>query len=317
VPALKGLLLNIGGDMISWGSDTHGPGWTIGVQDPFRPEANAPVIASFRLIDKAIATSGGYQRFYTIDGKRHSHIFDPRTGQSATGVASSTVIASDDVTANAMATTLCVLSPEEGLRLVAATPGTECLLVTADGKQLRSAGLKGLEIPLPVVPVAAKEPRPDGANADEWPEDYQVTFKIELPTPTTGGKIRRPYVAVWIEGGDGKPLRSISVWGDQPKYQRDLSVWYGKIDRNDRTMLKAVTRATRAPGKYEVVWDGKDDKGNAVPQGTYTVKVEVHREHGKHVTQTGKLECKGDGAKVTLAKNAETEATVVEYGKKK
>ena len=55
-----------------------------------------------------------------------------------------------------------------------------------------------------------------------------------------------------MEGADGKPVRSITVWGDQPKYQRDLTVWWGKIDRNDRAMLKSVTRATRAPGKYEV-----------------------------------------------------------------
>ena len=116
------------------------PGWTVGVQDPHHPEDNAPAIARCCLHDHAIATSGGYERFYTIDGKRHSHIFDPRTGRSADGAASATVIADDNVTANALATTLCVLTPVEGLRLAAATPGVECLLVTKDGKQFRSAG---------------------------------------------------------------------------------------------------------------------------------------------------------------------------------
>src|SRR5262249_25826172 len=101
VPALQGLLLNIGGDMRAWGTDGQGNGWAVGVQDPFRPEGNAPVVAAFRLNDRAIATSGGYQRFYTINGRRYSHIFDPRTGRPVESVASSTVIARDNVTANA------------------------------------------------------------------------------------------------------------------------------------------------------------------------------------------------------------------------
>src|SRR5262249_6862212 len=315
VPALQGLLLNIGGDMLAWGTDGHGNGWAGGGQDPVRPEGDAPGVPGVRLNDRAIATSGGYQRFYTINGRRYSHIFDPRTGRPADGVASSTVIARDNITANALATTLCVLSPAEGLRLVAATPRAECLLITADGRQLRSPGVKDWEIPL--LPVAVKAMPGEDAKGDPWPADYRVSFSIELPRPTEGRKIRRPYVAIWVEGDNGKPVRSIVVWGDQPKYQRDLSAWWGKIDRTDRAMLKAVTRSTRAPGKYEVVWDGKDDRGKPVPQGTYTVRVEVHREHGKHVTQTGKLECGAEGAKITLEKNAETEATVVEYGKKK
>src|SRR5471032_2240388 len=118
---------------------------SIGVQDPHHPEDNATPLAVVRLANAAIATSGGYERYYTINGQRHSHIFDPRTGRSANGAASATVIARDNVTANALATTLCVLTPEEGLRLVAATPGVECLLVTKDGKQMRSAGFALLE----------------------------------------------------------------------------------------------------------------------------------------------------------------------------
>ena len=77
--------------------------------------------------------------------------------------------------------------------------------------------------------------------------------------------------------------------------------------------MKAVTRATRGSGKYDLAWDGKDDKGKALPQGTYTVRVEVHREYGAHLRQAGKIECKDKAATVKMDKNDETAETVVEF----
>jgi FAD:protein FMN transferase len=263
------------------------------------------------LTDLAIATSGGYERYYTVAGKRYSHIFDPRTGRPARGVASATVVARDNVTANSLATTLCVLTPEEGLRLVAATPAVECLLVTENGRQFRSAGMSTLER-APVRLPASDSPRPD----DAWPEGFQVSMSLTLPTFNDGGKYRRPYVAVWVENADGKPIRTITVWGNNPRYTKDLSTWW-KFAKDDQNLVKAVTRATRAPGKYTLTWDGKDDAGKPVSQGSYTIKVEVHREHAKHVHQSGKIECGAEPATLMLEKNAETDATKVDYGKKK
>lgn len=310
VPGLRGLLLNIGGDMLGWG---NGPeGWVVGVQDPFKPEDNAPLIAALRLNGMAVATSGGYQRYYRINGKKYSHIFDPRTGCPAEGVASATVVAPTNIVANALATTLCVLTPQEGLRLVASTPGAECLIITSDGRQLKSAGLKLIDMPKQEFAITTEETK----DAKAWQAGYQVAINVELPSINAGKRYRRPYVAVWIENDDGKPVRTLTVWGNAPKYLRDLYSWW-KFASGDNTLIRSVTRATRGPGKYEVVWDGKDDKGKLMPQGTYTVKVEVHREHGKHLIQTGKVECGAESSKATLEKNAETEATEIEYRKKK
>jgi thiamine biosynthesis lipoprotein ApbE len=315
VSSLRGLLLNLGGDMLAWGQDISGQtGWTIGVQDPFRPEENATPLTRLRLRDLAVATSGAYERPYRVGARRYSHIFDPRTGRPAEGVASSTVVAPDNVTANALATTLCVLSPEDGLRLIAATPNAQCLLVTSDGRELPSAEWRALELPAPRAPL--EFPVRAENTKQNWPDGRQVTFTITLPTPNDGKKYRRPYVAVWIENAEGKAVRSIAVWGNSRKYLRDLSDWW-KFARDDDDVVKAVTRATRGPGKYTLNWDGKDDKGKPLPQGTYTIQVEVTREYGRHVSQTGKIECKADDTRVTLDKNAETEATVVEYTKKK
>jgi hypothetical protein len=223
-------------------------------------------------------------------------------------VAAATVAAPDSVTANVLATTLCVLAPEEGLRLVEAVPGAECLLVTVDGRHLRSAGLKLL----PLLAPQGGGAKPKGAP---WPAGYQVTVALELPK-VTARRYRRPYVAVWFEDAAGKTVRTLTVWGNSRKWLRTMTDWW-RIGSGDEGLVKAVTRATRGPGKYSLAWDGKDDRGNPVPQGTYTVRVEVHREHGKHLRQSGKIECQAAPAKLTLAKNAETGDTTVEYGKKK
>ena len=306
VPSLQGLLVNLGGDMAVFGDEV------LGIQDPHYPEDNAAPIAIVRLNDGAIATSGGYERFYTINGKRHSHIFDPRTGRSADGAASATVIAADNVTANALATTLCVLTPDEGLRLIAATPGAECLLIAKDGRRVRSPGFAAFEIPVAVQDKDKKEkPRP----ADAWPDGYQVNMTLTIPN-VAAMRYRRPYVAVWVENADAKPVRTVTVWGNNPKWIKDLPQWW-KFAKNDSALVKAVTRATRPPGKYTITWDGKDDKGDWLPRGTYTVFVEVHREHGKLVRQTGKLTCGTEPASIKLEKNVETGETVIEYAKKK
>lgn len=313
-PTVSGLLVNLGGDVLARGAPPGGTGWAVGVQDPANHFDNAAPLAGLRLTNQAVATSGGYQRFHTIGGKRYSHIFDPRTGRPAEGPASATVIAGDNLTANALATTLCVLSPEAGLKLVASVPGAECLIIGADGKQHRSAGLKAFDVTPARALVAQdkKDEKKDEPKAADWPAGYQVTVAVELPNVTATKRYRKPYTAVWVEDDKGTAVRTLAVWGNSPKYLKDLSDWW-KIGKGNNDLIKAVTRATRGPGKYDLTWDGKDDKGKALPQGTYTVRVEVHREFGAHLRQSGKIECKDKPANVKLAKNAETAETLIEF----
>jgi thiamine biosynthesis lipoprotein ApbE len=311
VAGISAGLVNLGGDMVAWGDRE----WTIGVQDPFTPAENADPLTRIRLRNKAVATSGGYMRNYVTDGRKRSHILDPRTGRPADGVAQATVIADDSTTANALATVLCVLGAEEGLKL-AERNGAAALVIDADGHEHRTANFVNFELP------TGDEKKPEDKKPDEkkeekktdpWPDDYQVTLSFELPNP--GARARRPYVAFWVEDADGKAVRTVAVWGNSPKWLPTMSGWW-KYGKDNKELLKAVTKATRGPGKYEVVWDGKDDAGKALPQGTYTIKLEVHREHGKDVIQTGKLECGEKETKLTMDKNAETEDTTVKYAKK-
>jgi hypothetical protein len=164
------------------------------------------------------------------------------------------------------------------------------------------------------IPIADKKGEKE-AKADAWPDSYQVNFRLTIPT-INAARYRNPYVAIWVENSEGKAVRTITVWGNNPRWINSLPEWW-KIGSRDSALVKTVSRATRGPGKYNLAWDGKDDKGNLLGQGTYTFHVEVHREHGKLVRQSGKLECRADPSSITLGKNAETGDTIIEYAKKK
>jgi thiamine biosynthesis lipoprotein len=86
----------------------------VGVRDP---AGRVPYLARLHLFDQAVATSGDYEQFVAADGVRYGHILDPRTGYSARGLSSVTVVAADAMSADAWATALFVLGPEAARRL--------------------------------------------------------------------------------------------------------------------------------------------------------------------------------------------------------
>ena len=129
----ENLIVNIGGDLRTAGVGPDGP-WTFQIMDPYEPTR---VAGTFELKDGAVATSGNYLRHVEIAGKRYGHIFDPRTGWPATFDGSVSAFASDCAMADALATALFVMGPEEGLQWVKQNPGVEVIYATRDG--LRSS----------------------------------------------------------------------------------------------------------------------------------------------------------------------------------
>lgn len=129
-------LIDAGGDGCALGTRPDGEPWRVGIQDP-ASEAEEALPRALLLSDAAYATSGDYRQQVEIDGVRYAHIVDPRTGEPARAAASVTVIAPDCTTADALATALTVLGPDEGLALVETLPDVECLVI------VRGAG--GLE----------------------------------------------------------------------------------------------------------------------------------------------------------------------------
>lgn len=318
LPGITGLLLNIGGDIFASGRPSPGAAWEISVQNPARSEDNAPPLTQLRLVDRAVSTSAAYERGYNIGGKHYSHIFDPRTGQPAEGTASATVIAPYCANSNALATTLCVLKPAEGLELAKQIPDVECLIIGADGQQYRSAHFAAYEV-APPQPLSTATPAPAAtaaippAKAGLWPNGFQVTLAISLKMPTDGKRVMRPFMAVWVADASGKAVRTIAVWGTQRKYLPELREWW-KIARTDPEWAATVTRATRSAGHYRLVWDGLDDHGAPVPPGTYTIFQEVNREHGTYALQQGTIVCGKDPAKGTIPAASEFDQADISYG---
>ncbi|MEJ5348469.1 MAG: FAD:protein FMN transferase [Desulfosoma sp.] len=119
-------LVNAGGDIFAYGTKPDGQPWRIGLQHPRDPQT---LLAVLSLTDRAVVTSGDYQRYFLKDGKRYSHIVDPRNGFTAQETASVTVIADRAAYADALATGILVLGVKEGMALVESLPGVHALIV--------------------------------------------------------------------------------------------------------------------------------------------------------------------------------------------
>ena len=274
-PELQGAIINLGGDIRAWGvAATDRSVWRVGVADPRSPADNAAPLTVLQLSDRAVSSSGRYARGFTINGTHYSHIIDPRTGLPADAVAATTVIARDNATANALATTLSVLTPVEGLRLAAATPGVEAMIVGADGQVHRTAGFAAYE--LPSTPASTKG---------------GIVAKVVIDITPTNPNRHRPYVAVWVSDAAGKPVRTLAFWGTKRKYIPDMSKWYGVMSSGAPDVIDAVTRATRPVGEYTLEWDGLDDYGTAVKAGEYTFWFEESFENGPHSLRSAALNC--------------------------
>ena len=125
-----------GGDLVAGGEPGPGDPWRIGIRSPRRPLS---LQARFDTRDRAVATSGDYMQPFAADYSQH-HILDPRTGYSAPELASSTVVAGDAATADALATLVMVLGPVRGRALLEDLPDCEGYLIRKDLAVVQTSG---------------------------------------------------------------------------------------------------------------------------------------------------------------------------------
>lgn len=121
-------LINAGGDIAAIGGKPEGGAWEIALRDP---QGLADELIRFELRDGAIATSGNYLRYYDPHAQV-GHIMDPRTGYTAHAASSATVIAPTCTEADALATAVFVLGPDEGLEIVNELEGVEAMVLGYD-----------------------------------------------------------------------------------------------------------------------------------------------------------------------------------------
>ncbi|HEV7226441.1 MAG TPA: FAD:protein FMN transferase, partial [Pirellulales bacterium] len=120
-------LIDISGDLLAGEAPPGRSGWTIGIAPATR--ADGPPTRHMSLRHAALTTSGDAFQHVVIDGKRYSHIVDPRTGIGLTDQSSVTVIAADCITADSLATAVSVMGPKQGLKLIEETPGAAALVM--------------------------------------------------------------------------------------------------------------------------------------------------------------------------------------------
>ena len=138
----SGFALSVGGNVRVIGDKPDGSPWSIGVEDPF---LSGGYIETLSLSDKALVTSGSYQRFYKIDGVSYHHIIDKDTLYPANeGFVSVSVVAESSAVADALSTALFCMSADSGLAIVERISGVEAIWITDSGERITSSGFNAL-----------------------------------------------------------------------------------------------------------------------------------------------------------------------------
>lgn len=119
-------IVNASGDLTAWGYQPNGKPWTIGIANPDNAHQS---FSHLEITDMAVATSGNYEKFVLIDGKKYSHTINPRTGLPVTGIKSVTIISPNAEIADAMATPVTIMGIEVGLDMINQIKGIGCIII--------------------------------------------------------------------------------------------------------------------------------------------------------------------------------------------
>lgn len=124
-------VVNASGDLTTWGTQANGKLWTIGVADPDHVELP---FSYMNITNTSVATSGNYEKFVLIDGKKYSHTINPKTGMPVTGIKSVTIVCPNAEIADAMATPVTIMGIEPALNLINQIHQIECIIIDDDNR---------------------------------------------------------------------------------------------------------------------------------------------------------------------------------------
>ncbi|RVT47570.1 DUF2271 domain-containing protein [Rheinheimera sediminis] len=266
-PALKQIDLQSGVSRVLW-SDALSTKLSLGTEQPLLQQLQ---LSSIALAQTETAKT---QQGYKVSYRTFSPLLNPAEGWPVEYSPTATVLAKDAVTAYLLAQSLAVLDLKQGLQLT---------------EQQQAAALI----------------RTDSANwyasnswygylADKNQSQHQrLEISYQLPK-FTDGNYKRPYVSVWLTDQQKKPVRQLSLVGQQSRWYQELNHWWRRLGRKNPEQIDQIAGATQKPGTYQLQWDGRDQQGAVVPWGQYQLHLEVAREHGGHEHLTLPLNWQAD-----------------------
>ncbi len=135
---ITGYVINVGGNVRTVGPKTDGNGWTVGIENP--DEDAQDYLAYLQLSGQSLVTSGSYQRYFVVEGKRYHHIIDPATLMPSEHFTSVSIVCKSSADGDALSTALFCMTYKEGLALIESLDGVEAMWLTADGEKHYSSG---------------------------------------------------------------------------------------------------------------------------------------------------------------------------------
>jgi FAD:protein FMN transferase len=156
--------LDLGGNLLLFGRPPGGGPWRVEIVDPLRRER---VVGGFTLDSGAVATSGNYEHYVVVKGRRYGHLIDPRTGEPARGVLSATAIGPSGEWSDGLSATLFLLGPRRGARLADSLPSVAAIWILDRGQ--KRPAMRDLVCSSRIAPRFTFELRSAGAAAERCP----------------------------------------------------------------------------------------------------------------------------------------------------
>lgn len=136
---VKSGIVNASGDLITWGNQPNGSPWTISLAHPDIP---THAFSKLNISNLAVATSGNYEKYVVIDGKKYAHTINPKTGYPVSGIKSVSIICPIAELADALATPVTILGVNDGLGLINQIKGVACVIVDDHNNVYKSDNIK-------------------------------------------------------------------------------------------------------------------------------------------------------------------------------
>ncbi len=133
-----------------------------------------------------------------------------------------------------------------------------------------------------------------------------ASIAINLELKQHKGEYHPPYVAAWIENSQKKSVRTLLLWRKEVKWLKDIRRWWRNVGRKDAKLVDAITSATHAAGNFPLSFNLKDDRQQALSDGSYTLYIEVVREKGGRALLKQTFTLNNKNQKFTFNDTAET-----------